>query len=83
VAYEALQLVVGLALTDTEFRGKLFVNPTLAVAGLPLSEEEVAVLADTRATNLEDLSRKLDGWISRKSRVETRRKALVGVEGWD
>ena len=82
MAYEALQMVIGLALTDQQFLGNFMEDRPRALANLPLSEEEVGVLLTTQARSFEHVSRKLDTWISRKTRPARRVAVAVGVDDW-
>ncbi|MBM2826276.1 MAG: hypothetical protein HW403_340 [Dehalococcoidia bacterium] len=69
MAYEALQLVIGLALIDLEFREMLLNERAKAIVGLPLNEEEAAVILSIKATTLKEFSIKLDRWIDQKARA--------------
>ena len=82
MAYEALQMVIGLALTDQQFLGSFMEDRPRALASLPLSEEEVGVLLTTQGRSFEDFSRKLDTWISRKTRPARRMAGAMGVGDW-
>lgn len=80
--YEALQMVVGMALTDQQFMGTLITDRSRAISGLPLSEEEAGVLLSMPGRNFEDLSKRLDSWITRHTRAARPATAGAGVHDW-
>lgn len=81
MAFEALQLVIGLALIDLEFREKLLSDRAKAIVGLPLNEEEAAVLLSIEAKTLRELSIGLDRWIDKQTRAKgTRVASFVGLD---
>jgi len=62
---EALQAVIGRAVSDDEFRKAFFANPDKALTGYDLTEDEVAALKDIDAESMEALSGGLDERISK------------------
>ena len=67
--YEGLQLVIGLALIDRQFRESLFIDRARALVNLPLTEQEAAWLLSVRAESLTELAEKLDKMIPEKPYV--------------
>lgn len=80
--HEALQMVIGMALTDQGLMSALITDRPRAIATLPLSEEEAGVLLTMPARSFQDLSKKLDSWIGRKTRTAHPVVAAVGVNDW-
>jgi hypothetical protein len=62
---EAVQAVIGKAVTESEFRELLFANPDEALEGYELTEEEVAALKAIDAETMESFAGDLDERISR------------------
>ncbi len=62
---EAIQTVIGRAVTDSEFRVALFANPNEALAGYDLTEEEMAGLKELDAETLDSMAGSLDERISK------------------
>jgi len=56
---EALEIVIGKALVEIEFRKALLADPDLALAGFDLSEAEQASLKRMDSESLEALARAL------------------------
>jgi hypothetical protein len=63
---EAVQTVIGKAVTDSEFREELFANPDQALAGYDLTEEEIAGLKSIDAETLESVAGPLEERLSKK-----------------
>lgn len=55
-----LQAIIGLAVTDREFREALLSQPLVALEGFDLSDEELAVVASIRAKTLERFAARLE-----------------------
>lgn len=68
--YEALQYVVGRALTDPAFHDKLLRAPAQALADVPLSEEERHLLTSRSYGSLQALAKRIDAWLSSPARPE-------------
>lgn len=81
-SYEGLQMIVGLALTDQQFLGTFMSDRPRALRGLPLSEEEAGVLLTMPGRSFEDVSSKLDTWITRHTPAPTRVAVAAGVHDW-
>ena len=62
---EAVQVVIGKAVTDSKFREALFANPDKALAGYNLTEDEKAALKNIDAESMEALAGGLDERISK------------------
>lgn len=62
---EAVQAVIGKAVTDSEFREALFANPDEALAGYELTEAEIAALKSIDAETMESFAGSLDERISK------------------
>jgi hypothetical protein len=62
---EAVQAVIGKAVTESEFRELLFANPDEALEGYELTEEEMAALKAIDAETMESFAGDLDERISR------------------
>ena len=62
---EAVQAVIGKAVTDSKFREALFANPDKALAGYDLTEDEIAALKKIDAETMESLAGSLDERISK------------------
>jgi hypothetical protein len=62
---EAVQAVIGKAVTDSKFREDLFANPDHALSGYELTEAEIAALKNVDAETLESLAGTLDERISK------------------
>jgi hypothetical protein len=71
-----------MALIDSEFQRRLIDDRPRALAGIPLTEEEAAVLTHMPARSFEELSRKLDRWIEQRSRTEPRAAVYSGADRW-
>lgn len=72
MSQERLQAIIGMAVTDREFREGLLSHPLAAVAGFDLSDEERAVVASIRAKSLEQFAARLELRLS-KLRVKRSR----------
>ena len=62
---EAVQAVIGKAVTDSTFREELFANPDQALSGYELTEAEMAALKNVDAETLESFAGTLDERISK------------------
>jgi hypothetical protein len=62
---EAVQAVIGKAVTESEFRELLFANPEEALEGYELTEEEMAALKAIDAETMESFAGDLDERISK------------------
>jgi hypothetical protein len=62
---EAVQAVIGKAVTDSKFREELFANPEQALSGYELTEAEMAALKNVDAETLESFAGTLDERISK------------------
>ena len=62
---EALESVIGRAVTDSEFRQSLFANPDEALAGFDLTDQEIAGLKTLDAETLDSMAGTLDERISK------------------
>lgn len=62
---EAVQAVIGKAVTDGKFREELFANPDQALSGYELTEAEIAALKNVDAETLESFAGTLDERISK------------------
>jgi hypothetical protein len=62
---EAVQAVIGKAVTETEFRELLFANPDDALGGYDLTDEEMAALKAIDAETMESFAGELDERISK------------------
>jgi hypothetical protein len=62
---EAVQAVIGKAVTDSKFREELFANPEQALSGYELTESEMAALKNVDAETLESFAGTLDERISK------------------
>lgn len=65
---EALESVIGRAVTDSEFRQALFANPDEALAGFDLTDKETAGLKTLDAETLDSMAGSLDERISKWGR---------------
>lgn len=62
---EAVQAVIGKAVTDSKFREELFANPDQALSGYELTEAEIAALRNVDAETMESFAGTLDERISK------------------
>jgi hypothetical protein len=62
---EAVQAVIGKAVTDSKFREELFANPEQVLAGYELTEGEISALKAIDAETMESLAGSLDERISK------------------
>lgn len=62
---EAVQAVIGKAVTDSKFRDALFANPGEVLGGYELTEAEVAALKSIDAETMESFAGSLDERISK------------------
>ena len=62
---EAVQAVIGKAVTDSKFRDALFANPEEVLGGYELTEAEVAALKSIDAETMESFAGSLDERISK------------------
>jgi hypothetical protein len=62
---EAVQAVIGKAVTESEFRELLFANPDEALEGYELTDEEMAALKAIDAEIMESFAGDLDERISK------------------
>ena len=62
---EAVEQVIGKAVSDTKFREALFANPDKALHGYDLTEEEIAGLKKIDAESMESMAGGLDERISK------------------
>jgi hypothetical protein len=62
---EAVQVVIGKAVTDSKFREALFANPEKALTGYDLTQDEIAALKTIDAESMESLAGSLDERISK------------------
>ena len=64
---EALQSVIGKAVTDAQFRNTLFADPDTALAGYDLTPSEIAALKAIDAETLDNVAGDLDDRMSKVS----------------
>ena len=76
MSQESLQAIIGMAVTDRDFRLGLLSHPLTAVEGLGLSDEELAVVASIRAKTLEQFAARLELRLS-KLRVKSGRRGAA------
>jgi hypothetical protein len=62
---EAVEAIIGKAVTDSEFREALFADPDKALEGFELTEQEVAALKAIDAETMESFAGALDERISK------------------
>jgi len=62
---EAVQAVIGKAVTDSKFREQLFASPDEALSGYELTEAEIAALKTIDSEGMEALAGSLDERISK------------------
>ncbi len=62
---EAVQAVIGKAVTDSKFREQLFASPDEALSGYELTEAEIAALKSIDSESMEVLAGSLDERISK------------------
>ena len=62
---EAVQKVIGKAVTDSKFREALFANPDKALQGHDLTDDEIAGLKKIDAETMESMAGSLDERISK------------------
>jgi hypothetical protein len=62
---EAVQAVIGKAVTDSKFREELFAHPDQALSGYELTEAEIAALRNVDAETMESFAGTLDERISK------------------
>ncbi|MGD2164137.1 MAG: Franean1_4349 family RiPP [Anaerolineae bacterium] len=67
---EAVQAVIGKAVTESEFRELLFANPDEALEGYDLTEAELAALKSVDAETMESFAGALDERISKAFIIE-------------
>jgi len=67
VSQEILQAIIGMAVTDREFREALLSQPRAAVEGFALSDEELSVVSSIRAKTLERFAARLEQRLSKLS----------------
>ncbi len=58
--YEGLQLVIGLALVDERFRDSLLQDRGKALVGLPITDEERAMLLAIEADSLAEIAERIE-----------------------
>lgn len=80
-SYEGLQMVVGLALTDQQFLGTFMTDRPRAIINLPLSEEEAGIVVTMPGRTFEDVSKRLDRYITSHT-PPARTAVAVGVHDW-
>ncbi len=69
MSHQALQFIIGTALTDGEFCQQLLLNPEEAVTDFDLTRAERATVAAIRADRLEDFAYQLHQWITEQEGV--------------
>jgi hypothetical protein len=74
---EAVQAVIGKAVTESEFRELLFANPDEALEGYELTEEEMGALKAIDAETMESFAGDLDERISKAFAI-----GWMGGEGY-
>jgi hypothetical protein len=62
---EAVQQIIGKAVTDAEFRNTLFADPNKALEGYDLTEQEIAGLKTLDAETMDTMAGNLDERISK------------------
>jgi hypothetical protein len=67
MSQDSVTQIIGRAVTDDEFRTLLFSDPTQALAGYDLTDEEVEALSNLKQEDLEDFSTKLDSRITKRA----------------
>jgi hypothetical protein len=67
MSQDAVSQIIGLAVTDAEFRQLLFSNPDEALQGYDLTDEEKEALENLEQEDLEDFSTKLDARITKRA----------------
>lgn len=78
MAHEQVELVVGMAVIDSEFRRRLLTAPGAAIQDFDLTPEEIRAITSIRARTLEEFARKLCRWLARPQRRQ--RRALSSHE---
>lgn len=76
MAHENLQAIVGRAIVDSAFRKRLLRRSSDVLADLELTSEESMVVAQIKATTIEDLASELDSWISEQPASTLERAAV-------
>ncbi len=80
---EAVQAVIGKAVTDGKFREQLFADPDHALSGYELTEAEIAALKNVDAETLESFAGTLDERISKAFAIGIYAgMASAGGEAW-
>jgi len=69
VSHQALQFIIGTALTDAEFCQQLLLNPEEAVTDFDLTRSERAAVAAISADCLEGFAHQLHQWIAEQEGV--------------
>ena len=69
--YEGLQLVIGLALIDERFRESLLQDRRKALMGLPLTDEERAMLLAIEADSLAKMAEKIEELVEAAQPIST------------
>lgn len=67
---EAVEAIIGKAVTNSEFRQSLFANPDEVLAGYELTEDEMAALKSIGVESLESFAGSLDERISKLYIIE-------------
>jgi hypothetical protein len=67
MSQDAVSQIIGLAVTDAEFRQLLFSKPDEALQGYDLTDEEEEALENLEQEDLEDFSTKLDARITKRA----------------
>ena len=67
MAHETLQLIVGTAIVDSEFRQSLLKESSDVVKSFELTSEESEAIRGIQAESLEGFASELHRWISRGS----------------
>ncbi len=69
--YEGLQLVIGLALVDERVRDSLLQDRRKALVGLPLTDEESAMLMAIEADSLAEIAERIEEFIESVQAIST------------
>ena len=65
MSQEQVSIIIGKAVTDSEFRTLLFSNPEQALTGYNLTDEEKQALKEMKKEDLEEFGGKLDKRITK------------------
>lgn len=67
MSQDPVSQIIGRAVVDAEFRELLFSNPSQALQGYSLTDDEVDALKNLKQEDLEDFATKLDSRITKRA----------------